>query len=367
LYYTDTTPATHAITRTNEVTAEGEEEEEEEASGVVGSEGASSEKRAQLQLTLHREEEEEEDEDEDEDEDVGGDAGLHNRSSARPGTASPLMQPCPHARDTSSEASLVSRHGVDAEGRNACQMLPLPLSRPELGSSNTMDIDQANCNPSDTPTDSIGGTEVVVAAGNRDSFEDATSDATSHRTDDRGGNPGAMLAPQTSSERQSNILAHPDSESSMDVDMASIGESQAEGSGKAHAGQDAMDVDGAHDVEPREPAQLSDTGDPALRRSSRDQNPPPGNKKSIPAPTNSRKRSKKRSTNHNPLKPKPLVTVMEETDSSFCEAILVDLTIDELEADMVSTLNPRTHSGGGYSSDRWRPRETIWGKHLWNT
>jgi hypothetical protein len=83
LYYTDTTPATHAVTRTNEVTAEGEEEEEE---------------------------------DEDEDEDVGGDAGLHNRSSAHPGTASPLMQPCPHARDTSSEASLVSRHGVDAKG-----------------------------------------------------------------------------------------------------------------------------------------------------------------------------------------------------------------------------------------------------------
>jgi hypothetical protein len=58
---------------------------------------------------------------------------------------------------------------------------------------------------------------------------------------------------------------------------------------------------------------------------------------------------------------------MEETDSGFCEAILVDLTIDELEADMVSTLNPCMHSGGGYSSDRWRPHETIWGKCLRNT
>jgi hypothetical protein len=352
----------------NEVTAEeGEEEEEEEASGAVGSEGASSEKRAQLQPTLRREEEEEEDKDKDKDKDVGGDAGPHNCSSAHPGTASPLVQPCPHARNTSSEASLVSRHGVDAKGRNACQMLPLPLSRPELGSSNTMDIDQANCNPSDAPTDSIGGTEVVTAAGNGDSFEEATSDATAHGTDDRGSNPSAMVASQMSSECQSNTLAHPDSESSMDVDVASIGESQAGGSGKAHAGQDAMDVDGAHDVEPREPAQASDTGDPALRHSSRDRNPPPGNKKSIPAPTNSRKRSKKRSTNRNPSKPKPLVTVMEETDSGFCEAILVDLTIDELEADMVSTLNPCTHSGGGYSSDRWRPRETIWGKCLRNT
>jgi hypothetical protein len=149
-------------------------------------------------------------------------------------------------------------------------MLPLPLSRPELGSSNMMDIDQANCNPSDALTDSLGGTEVVTAAGNGDSFEDATSDATSHGTDDRGSNPGAMLAPQTSSERQSNTLAHPDSESSMDVDVASIGESQAGESGKAHAGQDTMDIDGAHDVEPHEPAQSSDTGDPALRRSSRD-------------------------------------------------------------------------------------------------
>jgi hypothetical protein len=287
LYYTDTTPATHAITRTNEVTAEGEEEEEEEASGAVGSEGASSEKRAQLQPALRGEEEEEEDKDEDED--VGGDAGLHNRSSAHPGTASPLMQPCPHARDTSSEASLVSRHGVDAKGRNACQMLPLPLSRPELGSSNMMDIDQANCNPSDAPTDSIGSTEVVAATGNGDSFEDATSDATSHGTDDRGSNPGTMLAPQTSSEHQSNTLAHPDSKSSMDIDVASIGESQAGESGKAHVGQDAMDVDGAHDVEPCEPAQSSDTGDPALHHSSRNRNPPPGNKKSIPAPTNSRK------------------------------------------------------------------------------
>jgi hypothetical protein len=35
---------------------------------------------------------------------------------------------------------------------------------------------------------------------------------------------------------------------------------------------------------------------------------------------------------------------MEETDSGFREAILVDFTIDELEVDMVSTLNPRTHS-----------------------
>jgi hypothetical protein len=61
-----------------------------------------------------------------------------------------------------------------------------------------------------------------------------------------------------------------------------------------------------------------------------------------------------------------LVTIMEETDSGFHEAILVDITIDELEADMVSTLNSCTHIGGGYSCDRWRPRKIIWGKRLQN-
>jgi hypothetical protein len=337
----------------------------------VGSGGASSEKHAQLHPTTHGEEEE--DEDEGEGEDVGGDAGLQNRPSARPGTASSPIQPSHHATNTSSQASVIFHHGVDAEGRSACQTPPLPPSPPDLGSSNTMDVDQVNCNPSDAPNDSIGRIDVVVAAarhrGHGDSFQETTSEATTHGTDERGRSPGMVLASQTSSEQQCDTLPHPDSESSMDVDVASAGESQAGGSDTAHAGQDAMDVDGAHDIEPREPAQASDTGDPALRRSSRDRNPLSGNKTSTPAPTNSRKRSKKRSTNRNPSKPKPkdaLVTIMEETDSGFREAILVDITIDELEADMVSTLNPCTRTGGGYSCDRWRPREIIWGKRLQN-
>jgi hypothetical protein len=205
--------------------------------------------------------------------------------------------------------------------------------------------------------------------GHGDSFQETTSEATIHRTDERGRSPGMVLASQMSSKQQCNTLPHPDSESSMDVDVASAGESQAGGSDMAHAGQDTMDVDGAHIVKPCEPTQESDTGDPALCRSSHDRNPLSGNKTSTPAPTNFRKRLKKRSTNRNPSKLKPkdaLVTIMEETDSGFHEAILVDITIDELEADMVSTLNSCTCTGGGYSCDRWRPHEIIWGKRLQN-
>jgi hypothetical protein len=147
----------------------------------------------------------------------------------------------------------------------------------------------------------------------------------------------------------------------MDVDEVSVGGSG--GSDKTHGDQDAMDIDGTNDIAPGEPAETSNTGNPVLRRSSRDRNPTSDAKKSIPASTNSRKRSKKGSTNRNRLKPQEkLVTVMEETDGSVREAILVDITIDELEADMVSTLNPCTCSGDGYSCDRWRPHDTIWEK-----
>jgi hypothetical protein len=119
-----------------------------------------------------------------------------------------------------------------------------------------------------------------------------------------------VLALQTSSEQQCDTLPHPDSESSMDVNVASVGEYQAGGSDTTHAGQDTMDVDGAHDVESCEPAQVSDTGDPVLCRSSCNRNPLSGNKTSTLAPTNSQKRSKKRSTNHNTLKPKPKDALM---------------------------------------------------------
>ena len=57
---------------------------------------------------------------------------------------------------------------------------------------------------------------------------------------------------------------------------------------------------------------------------------------------------------------------MEETDSGFREAILVDITINELEEDIVSTLNFCMCSGRGYSCDRWRPHESISGKLLRN-
>jgi hypothetical protein len=351
----------------------GEEEEEEEEDGVVGSGGASSEKNAQLYLTTYRKEEEDEDEDKGKGKDVGGDAGLQNCPSAHPGTASSPIQPSHHATNTSSKASVIFHHGIDAKGQSTCQTSPLPPLPPDLGSSNTMDIDQANCNPSNVPNDSIGRIEVVVATAchhrHRDSFQETTSEATTHRTNKRGRSPGMVLALQMSSEQQYNMLPHPDSESSMDINVASVGKSQAGGSDMAHAGQDAMDVDGAHNIEPRKPAQASDTGDSALCRSSYDQNPLSGNKSSTLAPTNSRKRSKKHSTNHNPLKPKPkdtLVTIMEKTDSSFHEAILVDITINELEADMLSTLNSYMHTGGGYSCDRWRPHKIIWGKGLQN-
>jgi hypothetical protein len=337
-------PALHAVARANTVAAEGEEEEEEEEEeeGSVG--GASLEKNAKLQPPPY--EEEGEGEGEGEDQDVGGDAGLQNRSPVRPGPASSPIQPCHLDRNTSSGASGVFHHSVDAEGHSACQALPLPPSPPDLGSSNTMDVDKAGCSPPDVllPTDSIGSIEAVVAAahhrGHGYGFQEATSDATPHGTDERGINPSAVLASQTSSEPQCDTLAHPDSESSMDLDVASIGESQAGGSDKAHAGEDAMDVDGTHDVEPREPPPTSGTGGPGLRRSSRDRNPVSDNKNNKPAATNSRKRSKKRATKRNPSKPKDaLVTVMEEADGGFREAILVDITIDELQSDIVSTLN----------------------------
>jgi hypothetical protein len=59
------------------------------------------------------------------------------------------------------------------------------------------------------------------------------------------------------------------------------------------------------------------------------------------APTNSQKRLKKRSNNRNPLKPKEkLTTLMEETaEGDLHETILIDITINEIQADMVSTLN----------------------------
>jgi hypothetical protein len=290
LYYTDTTPAIHAATSTNAVTSEEEEEEEEEEEdGVVGSGGASSEKHAQLHPTTHGEEEE--DEDEGKGKDVGGDASLQNRPSACPGTASSPIQPSHHATNTSSQAFAIFHHGIDAEGWSACQTPPLPPSPPDLGSSNTMDVDQVNCNPSDTPNDSIGCIDVVMAAachrGHGDSFQETTSEATTHGTDERGRSPGMVLASKMSSEQQCDTLPHLDSESFMDIDVASAGESQAGGSDMAHTGQDTMDVDGAHDVKPHKPAQASDTGNPALCHSSCDRNPLSGNKTSTPAPTNS--------------------------------------------------------------------------------
>jgi hypothetical protein len=299
---------------------------------------------------------------------VGGYTGLQGLSPFRSGTAhSPPMQHCPQERNSSCEVPDTSHHGIDGEGRNTCQSLPLPPSPHELGSSNTMDVDQANCKPSDVPTDFMGGTEVAMAAGRRrgqrDSSQGATSDAASRGIEDRDRSPSTMLASQIPLQHQFNTLAQPDSENSMDVDEVSVGGSG--GSDKTHGDQDAMDIDGTNDTAPGEPAETSNTGNPVLRRSSRDRNPTTNDKKSIPASTNSRKRSKKGSTNRNRLKSQEkLVTVMEETDGGVREAILVDITIDELEADMVSTLNPCTCSGDGYSCDRWRPHETLWGKLL---
>jgi hypothetical protein len=347
-----------------------EEEEEEEEEGEVG--GTGLEKKAWLQQPLHLEEEEDEDGDMDVDVDVdvGGDAGLQHRSPARPGTAhspahSPPMQPHPQGMNHPHEVPETSHHGIDGEVRNTCQMPPLPPSPPEVGSSNIMDVDQANCKPSNVPADLMGSAEFTMAAGRRHGQRDSPWEPTSDTASLRENNQSKMLASQISSQHPSNTLAHPDSENSMDVNEVRPGGSGR--SDKTQMDQDTMDIDAANNVVPGEPAETSNTGKPVLRRSSHDRNPTSDDKTRIPAPTPSQKRSKKGSTNHNRLKPKEkLVTVMEETEGGVCEAILVDITIDELEADMVSTLNSCTCSGDGYSCERWRPHESILGKLLRN-
>jgi hypothetical protein len=226
-----------------------------------------------------------------------------------------------------------------------------------------MEIDQANSKTSDEP---IGSTEGAMATGRhhgqKDSSREATKGTASRGIEDV--NRSTVLA-QISSRHQPNTFAHPDPGNTMDVDGANMGKSGKPGT--THLDEDnAMDIDEANGEESGQRAETSNNSVP--RRSNRDRNPLSDNKKSIAAPTKSRKRSKKRSNNRNPLKPKEkLATLMEETaEGDLRETILIDITIDEIQADMVSTLDSRTCSEDSYSRDRWRPREGIWRKLLRN-
>ena len=214
------------------ITEEEEEEEEAEEEREVRSGGARSEKNAQLLPAPRREGEEDEDKDKDKDKDkdMGDDTGLENHSPAHPGTAhSPSIQPCPQAIQPTPRGEGGKDEGED-EGKDVdiggdgglqnCSHAHLgmvhpppiqPCSQktntssevPVLVSSNTMDVDQANCNLSNVPTDSVGSTEVAVATGHhrgqRDGFQEVASDPL-HGTEDRGRNPSTILAPQMSSQ-----------------------------------------------------------------------------------------------------------------------------------------------------------------------